>query len=54
MVPVYLDLQGFEERAGVERVAGEVTEGNLKVDGGGEEARVHHRLPPGSSRDYKG
>lgn len=35
VVPVYLDLQGFGEQADVERVAGKVTEGNLKVDGGG-------------------
>lgn len=35
VVPVYPDLQGFWERAGVERVAGEVTEGDLKVGGVG-------------------
>lgn len=53
VVPVYPDLQGFWERAGVERVAGEVTEGDLKVGGGGREL-VFARLPPASSRDDKG
>ena len=50
-------LSGSAGVRGVSRCGeggGEVTEGNLKVDGGGEEARVHHRLPPASSRDYKG